>query len=179
MHETLLNKYGPDQLSYYVEDLDRACQKFHDLFGAGPFIKMGPMHFEECVYRGRKIDPEFEIALGMWGNIEVEFVHKISGEPYLFDEHGFGFNHVNVIVDDYDATVALFKEHGFEPGMTMVSSGKPIAYMECMAALGHNIEIHGPESSATPLCRAAKADWDGTSVFADVREVMAKLKSNR
>lgn len=176
MYETLLSKYGPDQLSFYVEDIDAACRKFNELFGAGPFIKMGPMRFEECIYRGKKIDPEFEIALGMWGLMEVEFVHRISGDPYLFDEKGYGFNHVNVIVDDYDEAIALFAEHGFEPGMTMISSGKPIAYIDCMDKLGMNIEIHGAESSATQLTKAARQMWDGKSVFADVREVVAAMR---
>lgn len=176
MFETLLNKYGPDQLSYYVEDLDHAAQTLHDLFGVGPFIKMGPMRFEKCIYRGKEIDPEFEIALGMWGEIEVELVHKISGEPYLFDEHGFGFNHINVIVDDYDAALSEFAKFGFKPGMEMISSGKPIAYMECMSALGHNIEIHGPDSSCVPLTRKAKEIGNADDVFIDVGDVVAAMR---
>lgn len=176
MIETLLNKYGPDQLSYYVEDLDEAAERFHKLFGAGPFIKMGPLRFQKCVYRGREIDPEFEIALGMWGEIEVELVHKISGEPYLFDEKGYGFNHINVIVDDYDEAIEQFAKYGLEPGMTMISSDMPIAYIDAMDVLGHNIEIHGPSSSATSLCRAAKANWDGKETWMDIREVMAAMK---
>ncbi|MBO4353172.1 MAG: VOC family protein [Eggerthellaceae bacterium] len=172
MFETIMNKYGPDQLSYYVEDIDAACERFHEMFGAGPFIKMGPMKFEKCVYRGKEIDVEFELALGMWGDIEVEFVHRISGDHYLLEEHGFGFNHVNVIVDDYDEAIKLFASYGIEPGMEMISSGKPVAYMETMALLGHNVEIHGPQSSAIPLCKAAKAAWDGESTFIDVAEVM-------
>ncbi len=52
MYETILNKYGPDQLSYTVKDIDAAVQEFYELFGAGPFIKMGPMHYESCEVRG-------------------------------------------------------------------------------------------------------------------------------
>ena len=54
MIETLLNKYGPDQLSYYVEDLDEAAERFHKLFGAGPFIKMGPFAFRSACIAVRK-----------------------------------------------------------------------------------------------------------------------------
>lgn len=177
MVQKLLDKYGPDQLSFYVEDLDKAAERFNKLFGAGPFIKMGPMTFEECIYRGKKVDPTFEIALGMWGPIEVELVHKISGEPYLFDEYGYGFNHINVIVDDYDQAIAEFAEYGFEPGMTMISSGKPIAYVDCMDELGLNIEIHGPDSSATPLTKKAKTMGAEGDVYVDLREVMAAMRA--
>ena len=120
------------QLSYTVKDIDAAVQQFYELFGAGPFLKMGPLKYESCTVRGQEADPEIVIALGMWGPMQVEFVQKTNDEAMLFDENGYGFNHVNIIVDNYDEALAFLKEHGYEPGQEMTSSGKPIAYVDTM-----------------------------------------------
>lgn len=174
MNNNVMDKYGVDQISYWVEDVDAACEHFAKTFGAGPFLKMGPLHFEKCVYRGKEVDPETIIALGMWGPIQVEFVQKTNDEPHLFDEYGYGFNHINVTVDDYDAAIKELQEAGYEVGMEMVSSGAPIAYMKTMTELGHCIEVHGP-NKALDLTKMAAAQWDGKDVYIDLKAMMANM----
>lgn len=176
MYETILNKYGPDQLSYTVKDIDAAVQEFYELFGAGPFIKMGPLRYESCEVRGKKADPEIVIALGMWGPMQVEFVQKLNDEPMLFDENGYGFNHINVVVDNYDEAIALLKSHGYEIGQAMTSSGNPIAYVDTMAGenIGHHIEIH-EKNPVVEMTKKAREIWDGKSPWIDIEEVYAAM----
>lgn len=177
MHETILNKYGPDQLSYTVKDLDAAVQEFYELFGAGPFIKMGPLKYESCEVRGEKTDPEIVIALGMWGPMQVEFVQKLNDEGMLFDENGYGFNHINVVVDNYDEAIQEFKRHGYEIGQEMYSSGKPIAYIDTMCGenIGHHIEIH-EANPVVALTKKAREIWDGKSPWMDIKTVMEAMR---
>ena len=178
MYETILNKYGPDQLSYTVRDIDAAVQEFYELYGAGPFIKMGPMHYETCEVRGEEADPEIIIALGMWGPMQVEFVQKTNDEAMLFDENGYGFNHVNVVVDNFDEAVQHFKDHGYEVGQIMTSSGKPIAYIDTMAGenIGHHMEIH-EYNPVIDMTKKAREIWDGKSPWIDLQTVMAAMQA--
>jgi len=179
MYETIFNKWGPDQLSYTVKDIDAAVQEFYELFGAGPFLKMGPLHYETCTVRGEEADPEIVIALGMWGQMQVEFVQKTNDETMLFDENGYGFNHVNIIVDNFDEAVAKLKEHGYEVGQFMTSSGKPIAYVDTMCGenIGHHLEIH-EYNPVIDMTKKAREIWDGKSPWMDLQTVIAAMKES-
>ena len=175
--ETILNKFGPDQLSYTVKDIDAAVQQFYELFGAGPFMKMGPLKYESCTVRGQEADPEIVIALGMWGPMQVEFVQKTNDEAMLFDENGYGFNHVNIIVDNYDEALAFLKEHGYEPGQEMTSSGKPIAYVDtmCDENIKHHLEIH-EYNPVIDMTKKAREIWDGKSPWIELDTVIAAMR---
>lgn len=163
MYERLMNKYGPDQLSYYVEDAEKSARDFARLFGAGPFMVMEPVTFDTCIYNGKKIDLRLKVALGHWGNIQVELVQKLSDEPFLSDEVGFGFNHINVTVPDYESAVRELEDEGCEIGMYMEVGDMKVAYMRC-ASTGHFIEIHEPNPS-NDATKAAATAWDGKDVF--------------
>ncbi|WP_165050958.1 MULTISPECIES: VOC family protein [unclassified Adlercreutzia] len=163
MYERSMNAYGPDQLSYYVEDVEKSAEEFARLFGAGPFIVMEPVVFDTCVYDGKEISLRLKVALGHWSNIQVELVQKLSDEPFLSDEVGFGFNHINVTVPNYDEAVSELEAEGCEIGMYMEVDGMKVAYMRCPST-GHFIEIHeaNPSNDAT---KALAAAWDGQSPF--------------
>jgi len=180
MKETILNKFGPDQLSYTVKDIDAAVQLFYDVFGAGPFLKMGPLKYQSCTVRGKEADPEIVIALGMWGPMQVEFVQKTNDEAMLFDENGFGFNHVNVIVDNYDEAIAFLKEKGYEVGQEMTSSDKPIAYVDtmCDENIKHHIEIH-EYNPGSDMTKKAREIWDGESPWIDLQTVIAAMQADQ
>ena len=178
MYERHLTKYGPDQLSYWVEDIDAAAEFFHKKFGAGPFLKMGPLKFETATVHGKPADPELIIALGMWGPIQVEFVQKLNNEAHLFDDFGYGFNHINICVDDVEATVKELEENGYEVGMYMESSGAPIYYMNSMNSIGHCIELHAPNGTLA-MCKKATEMWDGKEPFMDLGTVIAALRAGQ
>lgn len=104
--------------------------------------------------------------------MQVEFVQKLNDEGMLFDENGYGFNHINVVVDNYDEAIQEFKRHGYEIGQEMYSSGKPIAYIDtmCGESIGHHIEIH----EANPV--VALKIWDGKSPWMDIKTVMEAMR---
>jgi hypothetical protein len=94
----------------------------------------------------------------------------------LFDEYGYGFNHINVIVDNFDEAVELFKRRGYEIGQYMESSGKPICYMDCMKGnIRHDIELH-EYSPVVAMTRKAREIWDGKDPWMDVQTVAAAMK---
>lgn len=171
-----LAKYGPDQLSYWVEDVDAAAEHFAKVFGAGPFLKMGPLKFEKAIVHGKPADPELIIALGMWGQIQVEFVQKVNAEAHLFDDFGYGFNHINICVDDVEGTVRQLEKDGYEVGMYMESSGAPIYYMNSMNKIGHCIELHAPNPTIA-MCKKAVELWDGKDPLMDMAEVIAAMRA--
>jgi hypothetical protein len=42
MHETILNKYATNQISYYVEDMESCARAHSALLGAGPIFYIDP-----------------------------------------------------------------------------------------------------------------------------------------
>ncbi|MCL1798544.1 MAG: VOC family protein [Eggerthellaceae bacterium] len=162
MIETNMNKYATNQISYYVEDLESFARMHSALFGSGPFFYMEPST-QVMDYRGTEIELTWQTAFGQFGDLQVELVQVFS-EPNPYAEMGhFGFHHFSNWVDDFDGTLELFADAGFEPLFTMQSGGGlRVAYIDLTDTLGHCLEIHAPIQSFWGMVKKAAEDWDGT-----------------
>ena len=103
-----------DQVSYVVENLDRALERFEPIFGSFHVMEM---ELKGTLYRGRPADVTLRMGFGRSGPIEIELIQVVSGEsPHkeFLDRHGEGQHHVRCIVPDLDPVVARAAEHGFE-----------------------------------------------------------------
>ncbi|MDR1712637.1 MAG: VOC family protein [Coriobacteriales bacterium] len=165
MTETILNKYAINQVSYYVEDMEKFARAHSALFGSGPFFYMDPMT-QTTNYRGQEIELTMATAFGQFGDIQIELVQVLS-EPNPYEELGrYGFHHFSNWVDDFDAALKLFADAGYEPLFTLVAgSGMRVAYIDCTKDLGHYVEIHAPIKQVWDMYAAAAKDWDGTDVW--------------
>ncbi|MDR1358157.1 MAG: VOC family protein [Coriobacteriales bacterium] len=166
MHETILNKYATNQISYYVEDLEAFARQHMALFGSGPFFYMPPLP-TTCNYRGREIEFIMQTAFGQFGNLQIELVQVTvePGTPNPYAELGhYGFHHLSNWVDDFDGAMKIFTDAGYEPLFTMESgNGMRVAYIDLTRTLGHYLEMHRPIKQIWDIYAAAARDWDGVT----------------
>lgn len=139
------------QNCYVVRDLEAACQRFHRLYGIGPFVGGANATLDDHIHRGQPAAP---IALrGVFvqsGDLNIELVELLSSAPNAFNDMypdgREGFHHVAIFCDDYirerDALVA--QGHPMASEFT-TSFGASICYIDATATLGHMIELY-PEN---------------------------------
>ena len=168
-HQTIQN-------AYYVQDLDAAIERWHRLWGIGPFFVRRHIVLPQVSYRGRPSQLDISAAYVQAGPIQIELVTQHDDTPsafrdvYAADQEGF--HHVAVIPDDYDELVAAYAEQGF-PVVTELrtASGRGAAYIDTRAMLGHMVEIYVISDSLTALYRdvaAAAKNWDGKQLKIEV-----------
>lgn len=166
MYERLLNKYAINQLGYVVDDLEKAARAHSALFGSGPFVWFSAPAPARTVFRGKEVENTMDVAYGMYGDLQIEFIKPTSDDPTPYNEIGTGFNHFSVWVDDFDAAVKDFEDAGFEVAMLMESSqGLKVAYVDCLDVWGHFVEIHNPQPYLVDMCRDLAKSWDGSDPF--------------
>lgn len=162
MYERLLNKYAINQLGYVVEDVEKAALEHSKLFGSGPFVFFDAPDPAQAFFRGEKTNYSVRVAYGMYGDLQIELIQPRNDAKSPYSEKGIGFNHFSVWVDDFDAAVQDFKDAGFEVALLMTSSGGlQVAYIDCLEAWGHYVEIHNPQPYLVDMCRNLAKDWDG------------------
>ncbi len=169
--EKLLNKYAINQLGYVVDDLEKACLKHSRLFGSGPFIWFSAPNPKKTVFRGKEVANSMDVAYGMYGDLQIEFIKPTTFDDTPYTVPGIpGFNHFSVWVDDLDAAIEDFKAAGYDVAMLMeTSAGLQVAYMDCLADLGHYVEIHNPQPGLIERCRKLAEGWDGENPFRSMR----------
>lgn len=143
----LLNKYGIRQVGYYVEDMERAAQAFHDLLGAGPFVDMGESSPAKMLYNG---DPDAKMCirccLGNLGDMQIELIEVIGDNPTVYSDLGhYGLHHLCFFADDPDQVERDFAAAGIGIGMQQVSEqGLKVTYYDARKELGSYIEVYEP-----------------------------------
>ena len=109
-------------------------------------------------------------------NKGLQFTLEGGGNLDNGADFGYGFNHINIRVDDVEGTVRQLEKDGYEVGMYMESSGAPIYYMNSMNKIGHCIELHAPNPTIA-MCKKAVELWDGKDPFMDMAEVIAAMRA--
>jgi len=74
-------------------------------------------------------------ARAAWVQAGATQVHLLFADDPVIAAQG----HVAVVVDDYDATLAVLREAGFEPAPRTRHWGSPRAFVRCPA--GHRVEL--------------------------------------
>ena len=164
------------QNAYVVDDLDVAIERWHRLWGIGPFFVRRHIVLPEVRYRGRAATLDISAAYVQAGSIQVELVtqHDLAPSAFrdMFAAGEAGFHHVAVIPDDYDVLLAHYRAQGFEVATELrTASGRGAAYVDTRAMLGHMVEVYWPSESLNALYRdvaAAAANWDGRQLTIEV-----------
>lgn len=161
-HQTIQN-------AYYVADLDEAVDRWHRLWGIGPFFIRRHIALPEVRYKGQVSRLDISAAYVQAGPIMVELVTQHDDTPSAFREmftaHEEGFHHVAVLPDDYEGLLAGYAAAGF-PVVTELrtASGRGAAYVDTRAMFGHMVEVYWPSEGLVKLYREvaeASAQWDG------------------
>jgi len=104
----------PRQVCFVVEDVPAAVQFCEETLGWGPFYQFkAPVptaHYKD--WSGEKLT---EVALGMAGKVQVEFLHIHQGRDTTADyqaQYGTGFQHLGIHCESRDQALAHLKSLG-------------------------------------------------------------------
>lgn len=147
---------GIAQIAFVVEDLDRTVELYHRMFGIGPwhFYTYGKPLVKKMSYYGQPCEYKMRVALSYFGPMRVELIEMVEGPTVYADfvaGHGFGVQHLGVLVDDMDLALAQALEAGF----TMIMDGSGFgpdgdghyAYLDTERVYGVTYEL---------ICRPAR-----------------------
>jgi catechol 2,3-dioxygenase-like lactoylglutathione lyase family enzyme len=117
---------GIAQVAIIVPDLDAAVRKYWEVFGIGPwqfYTYQRPL-VQQMSYHGQPADHKNRIALSQFGPMRIELIEVLEGDSVYADfvrEHGYGVQHLGILVEDMQAALAQAQEAGLE--MTQDGSG--------------------------------------------------------
>ena len=133
-----------------VEDLDKTVEMYHATFGIGPwhFYTYGAPLVKKMSYYGEPCEYKMRVALSYFGPMRVEFIEIVEGPTVYADfvkAHGFGVQHLGVLVEDMEVALAQAAEAGF----TMIMDGSGFgpdgdghyAYLDTEKAYGVTYEL--------------------------------------
>lgn len=166
----LLDRARIVQNAYIVNDLEKACRRFYEMYGVGPFLKRPPATRSGHFYRGEPADPlEISVAFVQSGDLNIEFIQEHSTGPSAFNDlyskGREGFHHVAVFCKDYEAERDAFATAGYPVASEFLANADcQVCYVDTSPVLGHMIELYPDHPMIRDLyarTREAAAEWDG------------------
>ncbi len=104
----------PRQVCFVVEDVPAAVQFCEETLGWGPFYQFKASVPDACYkdWSGEKLT---EVALGMAGKVQVEFLHIHRGRDTTADyqaQYGTGFQHLGIHCESRDEALTYLESLG-------------------------------------------------------------------
>lgn len=157
------------QLAYFPTDFDAALKYWIEIVGVGPFFVLNDVRLGEMKYKGQPTDATFSMAIGYWGDIQIELIRTESTAPSLYTgEYAVRdrLHHVCVFVND----IAEARRACAEAGAEVIVEGKvgddgEVIYVDPGQGPGFVIEYLQPMAGSEGLfemMKAAARDWDGS-----------------
>jgi len=157
------------QAAFLPADFDAALQRWVTM-GAGPFFVRKNRVFTRSVFRGQAVGTIIDVALGQWGDVQIELIRQVDDDPSIYREWlqagGQGLHHLGVRTPDIEEARRRVREVGYEIAHEITSgemelfyatSGHPdLPIIECMAPPPANLEMF-------EMLKAARRDWDGVT----------------
>jgi hypothetical protein len=156
------------QLAFVPSDFDATLKFWAETMCAGPFFVVPNIPTEWAQYRGVQTDPEITMAIGHWGEMQIEIIKQHNKAPSPFMDWrasgAEGLHHVCVMVDDITAARETCKKAGAEVIFDGRSGETQWSYVDTGGGPGTILELiqHAPPSRALmDGFRAASRGWDG------------------
>lgn len=151
---------GIAQIGIIVRSLEQTVSLFWKMFGIGPwhFYTYGAPLVKRMTYYGRPANYRMRIALANWGTSRLELIEPLEGKSIYADfvaEHGYGFHHVGILVEDMRSAI----DHAEKAGLRIIQEGAGFgldgdgyyAYLDTEPVLGIILElIERPKRRAPP-----------------------------
>ena len=130
-------------IGYVVEDLAAGIERFETQFGAGPFLVMEHLEFDEVTYRGEPAAYDHSSGFGKWGSILVELtqVHDARPDGLLTALSRPGIGHVAWLADDLEAETRRLRAAGLTPFHAGRTGPASAVWFDGGALFGHNVEV--------------------------------------
>lgn len=143
-------KNGVAQIAFVVEDLDATVRNYHEKFGIGPwhFYTYGKPLVPRMTRNGEPADYKMRVALSYFGPMRIELIEQLEGDTVyaeFIEKHGYGIQHIGVLVDDMESAIAEAGEAGYSMVMDGAGFGPDddghYAYLDTEDELGTTIEL--------------------------------------
>ncbi len=157
------------QNAWVVEDCEKACLKWANEMGVGPFfITEYNDQFTEMTYRGKPAKLGMIIGIAQAGNVQIEIIQPTVDQCAYRDsvpKGSSGFHHMCVWTHDIEADTAWFEKLGYPAAnLGKVGPDMSFAYYDTRPLMGCMLEVvtwsPGVEERFAQIAHAAK-DWDG------------------
>lgn len=157
------------QIAYLPSDFDAALQHWTQVMGVGPFFLMENIQLGDMRYRGQPTDAAFSIAIGYWGDIQIELIRAENDAPSIYSgEYAVTdrMHHVCIFIDSIADARNACKQIGAE----ILVEGKvgdtgAVIYVDAGGGPGNVIELLQPADGSDALfamMKDAARNWDGT-----------------
>ncbi|WP_157219916.1 VOC family protein [Flavisphingomonas formosensis] len=157
------------QLAFVPEDFDATLRFWVETMGAGPFYILSGQKPDWTRYRGELTDPDLTVALGHWGDMQIEVIRQENDAPSIYkewrDRGGEGLHHTCIVVDDIEQAKRVCIQAGAEMILGGAGSGAEWFYVDTGGGPGTILEVirHSQQSGALmKMIRDAAVDWDGS-----------------
>ncbi len=157
------------QLAYVPADFDAALDHWTRVMGAGPFFALDHVQLEDLRYQGAPATIDFSMALGYWGDMQIELIRQHNDAPSIYkawrDEGREGLHHVCILIED----MAHARHVCAAAGATVAQEGRlagggEVIYVDTGGGPGTMVEILEPGPGTHgffAMMREAARDWDG------------------
>jgi catechol 2,3-dioxygenase-like lactoylglutathione lyase family enzyme len=141
---------GVAQIAFVVRDLDRTVEDYWKVFGIGPwhFYTYAPPLLERMTYHGAAATYRMRLALSYFGPMRIELIELGEGPTVYADfvaRHGYGIQHLGLLVDDMDAAIAQAEAAGIamimDGGGFGVDGDGRYAYLDTEDRFGTTLEL--------------------------------------
>ena len=165
----MITGQGIIQNAYVVNDVDEAIERWHRMWGTGPFIVRRHIVMETVRYRGAPATLDITAAFVQAGPLQIEFICQHDDRPSCFRDAFApgqqGLHHVAMMPTDYAATVAHFTALGYPVATELrTRSGRGASFVDTRPLLGHMVEVYPASEGLMALygmVASAAANWDG------------------
>lgn len=157
------------QLAFLPSDFDAALRYWTETVGAGPFFMLENIELGDRKYRGQPTGAIFSVAIGYWGEMQIELCRSEGGGPsHLDGDYAVRdqLHHICLFVED----IAEARQVTADVGGEVIFEGNvgddgKVIYVDAGGGPGALIEMvqlggGGPELFA--MFRDAARDWDGS-----------------
>lgn len=169
VRRTLIAQLGDVmQIAFVPRDFDAALRFWTQTIGVGPFFLREHVSLQDVRYRGEPSNVDFGVAIGYWGDIQVELVKQHNDGPSIYkeflDEGREGLHHVCILVDDMGCARDVCRGIGAEILQEGRLAGGEVIYVDSGGGPGAIVEIleiseDGRQGFA--MMREAARTWDG------------------
>jgi len=164
----MIASHGIIQNAYVVNDIDQAIERWHQMWGTGPFIVRRHIVMEQVWYRGTPTTLDISAAFVQAGPVQIEFICQHDAVPSAFRDcfapGQEGLHHTALMPVDYAATVAHFVALGYPVATELrTRSGRGASFMDTRDVLGHMVEIYPVSDGIKALydmVASEAANWD-------------------
>jgi len=170
----MISQLGPIMQNAYVpRDFDRALAFWTETVGVGPFFLMDHIDFQHLTYRGEPSDIDMSVAIGYWGDLQIELIKQHNGAASIYktwiDEGQSGLHHVCLLTPD----MARARQVCEAAGATMLQEGSlagggEFFYVDTGGGPGTMVEVVKQTPQTVDLfgmMKAAARDWDGSDAL--------------